>query len=45
MALATSAISSEFPAAASISSLWNSLSYQSSVNPTHSALSRELLNE
>ena len=43
--LATSAMMSELPAAVSISSLWTSLSYQSSVKPTHSALSRELLNE
>jgi hypothetical protein len=44
-ALATSAIIRELPAARSISSLWNSLRYQSSVKPTHSALSCESLKE
>ena len=44
-ALATSAISSELPAASSISLFCASLRYQSSVKPTHSALRRESLNE
>ncbi len=43
--LATNAIASELPAAISISLLSASLRYQSSVNPTHSALRRESLNE
>ncbi len=44
-ALATSPIASELPAATSMSSSWNSLSYQPSVKPTHSAFNRESLNE
>ena len=43
--LATNAMSSELPAASSISPFANSFRYQSSVNPTHSALSRESLKE
>ena len=39
------AATTAFPAAESISSSWKSLSYQSRVNPTHSALSLELLKE
>ena len=44
-ALATKPMMSEFQAALSISSLPNSLRYQSSVKPTHCALRRESLNE
>ena len=43
--LATSPMTSELPAAVSICVSLASLRYQSSVNPTHSALSRESLNE
>src|SRR4029079_18121209 len=45
MALAVSPMMSEFHAALSISSLVNSLRYQSRVNPTHGALRRESLKE
>jgi hypothetical protein len=43
--LALSAMISEFPAAVSISELLNNALYQDKVKPTHSALSRESLNE
>ena len=43
--LAISPISSEFQAAVSISSLANSLRYQSRVNPAHCAFITESLNE
>jgi hypothetical protein len=43
--LVTKPMMSELAAAVCISSFWASLRYQSSVKPTHSALSRESLNE
>jgi len=44
-ALAVTPIKSEFHAAWSIFSLWNSFPYQDKVKPTHSALSLESLKE